>query len=62
MVSTAGREAEKVGVLGKTRPPVETMWEDVYQEKPWHLERQEQELREEMADSLAAAPPPKREA
>ena len=61
-VRKAGREAEKVGVLGKTRPPVETMWEDVYQEKPWHLERQEQELREEMADSLAAAPPPKREA
>ena len=61
-VRKAGREAEKVGVLGKTRPPVETMWEDVYQDKPWHLERQEQELREEMADSLAAAPPPKREA
>ena len=61
-VRKAGREAEKVGVLGKTRPAVETMWEDVYEEKPWHLARQEQELREEMADSLAAAPPPKREA
>jgi 2-oxoisovalerate dehydrogenase E1 component alpha subunit len=43
-IRTASREAEKVGVLGVSRPPVEEMFRDVYAEQPWHLKRQEQEL------------------
>ncbi len=43
-VRAAGREAEKVGVLGVTRPPVETMFDDVFKERPWHLDQQAAEL------------------
>jgi 2-oxoisovalerate dehydrogenase E1 component alpha subunit len=43
-VRKAGREAERVGVFGASRPPVEEMFRDVYREQPWHLRRQEAEL------------------
>ncbi len=39
-VRKAGREAEKVGTFGVSRPPASTMFEDVYKDMPWHLRRQ----------------------
>ena len=45
-VRTASREAEKIGVLGVSRPPVEGMFDDVYKERPWHLGRQSDEVLE----------------
>ena len=54
-VRKAGREAERVGVFGASRPPVEEMFKDVYREQPWHLRRQEQELLAEI-ETPAAAP------
>ncbi len=48
-VRQAGREAEKVGVFGASRPPIERMFEDVYKDKPWHLARQEAEVLEDAA-------------
>jgi 2-oxoisovalerate dehydrogenase E1 component alpha subunit len=44
-VRLAGREAEKVGVLGAegAHDPA-SMFEDVYKEMPWHLRRQREEL------------------
>ncbi len=50
MVRAAGREAEKVGVLGVTRPPVDGMFDDVLKERPWHLQRQAQEVQDEIAE------------
>ncbi len=40
-----GREAESYGTM-QTGPhfSVKTMFEDVFQEMPWHLRRQRQEL------------------
>ncbi len=43
-VRKAGREAEKVGVLGASRPPVSEMFQEVYKDQPWHLRRQEEDL------------------
>lgn len=43
-VRKAGREAEKIGVFGASRPPLEGMFEGVYKDKPWHLARQEAEV------------------
>ncbi|MES1199248.1 MAG: thiamine pyrophosphate-dependent enzyme [Pseudomonadota bacterium] len=44
-VREAGKEAEKAGVLSdEGHPGVETMFEDVYKEMPWHLRRQRDEL------------------
>ncbi|HWA00773.1 MAG TPA: thiamine pyrophosphate-dependent enzyme [Caulobacterales bacterium] len=44
-VRDAGREAEKYGVLSDdTHPGVETMFEDVYKDMPWHLRAQRDEL------------------
>jgi len=44
-VREAGREAEKFGVLSEDRHSgAETMFEDVYKEMPWHLQRQRDEL------------------
>jgi 2-oxoisovalerate dehydrogenase E1 component alpha subunit len=44
-VRAAGREAEKVGVLGVEGAHAPgSMFEDVYKEMPWHLKRQREEL------------------
>ena len=43
-VRKAGREAEKIGVFGASRPSLERMFEGVYKDKPWHLARQEAEV------------------
>jgi 2-oxoisovalerate dehydrogenase E1 component alpha subunit len=44
-VRAANREAESHGVLGgDKKPSVKTMFEDVYEEMPWHLRRQRQQL------------------
>jgi 2-oxoisovalerate dehydrogenase E1 component alpha subunit len=44
-VRNAGREAEKFGVLGgDSHAGVETMFEDVYKEMPWHLRQQRDEM------------------
>ena len=48
-VRKAGREAEKVGVFGASRPPLEGMFEGVYKDKPWHLARQEAEVLQDAA-------------
>ena len=48
-VRKAGREAEKVGVFGASRPPLEGMFQGVYKDQPWHLQRQEAEVLEEAA-------------
>jgi 2-oxoisovalerate dehydrogenase E1 component alpha subunit len=43
-VRAANRQAESHGTLGDERKPgVETMFEDVYEEMPWHLRRQRQQ-------------------
>jgi 2-oxoisovalerate dehydrogenase E1 component alpha subunit len=45
-VRTAGKEAEARGTLEHgPLPPVESMFEDVYKDMPWYLERQRQELK-----------------
>jgi 2-oxoisovalerate dehydrogenase E1 component alpha subunit len=49
-VRAAGREAEKVGVLGASRPPLEEMFKDVYKEQPWHLREQMREVLESEAE------------
>lgn len=48
MVKAAGKEAEKNGILGHgMHQPFETMFEDVFEEMPWHLKEQcEQALSE----------------
>ena len=48
-VRKAGREAEKVGTFGVSRPPIERMFEGVYKDQPWHLARQEAEVLEDAA-------------
>jgi len=52
-VRKAGREAEKVGVFGASRPPLEGMFEGVYKDKPWHLARQEAEVLAGAAETAA---------
>jgi 2-oxoisovalerate dehydrogenase E1 component alpha subunit len=56
-IRAASREAEKVGVLGVSRAPVEDMFKDVYAEQPWHLKRQEQELLSQTPKDEAAFEP-----
>lgn len=58
-VRKAGREAERVGVMGASRPPIEEMFQDVYKDQPWHLRRQELEVIE---DAETAAEPKARKA
>jgi 2-oxoisovalerate dehydrogenase E1 component alpha subunit len=44
-VRVAAKAAEMNGTLSEgKRPPVETMFDDVYKEQPWHIRRQSQEL------------------
>jgi 2-oxoisovalerate dehydrogenase E1 component alpha subunit len=54
-VRAAGREAEKVGVLGVSRPPLEEMFQDVYKDQPWHLREQMQEVLEAAEEPRAPA-------
>jgi 2-oxoisovalerate dehydrogenase E1 component alpha subunit len=50
MVKTATKEAEKNGVLGHgMHQPFETMFEDVFEELPWHLQEQMAQALEERA-------------
>jgi 2-oxoisovalerate dehydrogenase E1 component alpha subunit len=42
-VRTAAKESEAVGTLGKSRPDVATMFEDVFEEPDWRLRQQRQE-------------------
>jgi 2-oxoisovalerate dehydrogenase E1 component alpha subunit len=53
-VKDAAREAEKNGILGHgMHQPFETMFEDVFEEMPWHLREQlEQALSEKKAAGL----------
>ncbi|WCT74390.1 3-methyl-2-oxobutanoate dehydrogenase (2-methylpropanoyl-transferring) subunit alpha [Sphingomonas naphthae] len=47
-VKAAGKEAEKQGVLGDgLHQPFTTMFEDVFEELPWHLEEQSRQMVEE---------------
>ena len=48
LVKAATKEAEKNGILGHgLHHPFHTMFEDVYEELPWHLEEQaDQAIRE----------------
>lgn len=50
MVKNAAKEAERNGILGHgMHQPFETMFEDVFEEMPWHLKEQsEQMLKERM--------------
>lgn len=43
-VRIAAREAEQVGTLGQSRPPVGAMFEQVFKSPDWRLERQRREL------------------
>ncbi|HSZ75003.1 MAG TPA: thiamine pyrophosphate-dependent enzyme [Rhizomicrobium sp.] len=44
-VRATNKEAESFGTLGgEQKPSLKTMFEDVYEEMPWHLRRQRQQL------------------
>jgi 2-oxoisovalerate dehydrogenase E1 component alpha subunit len=44
-VRAAGKEAEALGTLDRgPLPPVSSMFDDVYKEMPWYLQRQRDEL------------------
>lgn len=48
MVRDAAREAEKNGILGHgLHHPMESMFEDVFEEMPWHLREQQQKMLDE---------------
>jgi 2-oxoisovalerate dehydrogenase E1 component alpha subunit len=48
MVRDAAREAEKNGILGHgLHHPMESMFEDVFGEMPWHLREQQQKMLDE---------------
>ena len=41
LVKTTQKQSEKLGILGHgMHQPFETMFEDVFEEMPWHLEEQ----------------------
>jgi 2-oxoisovalerate dehydrogenase E1 component alpha subunit len=47
-VKAAGKEAEKNGVLGHgMHQPFDTMFEDVFEDMPWHLKEQRDQMRAE---------------
>src|SRR3546814_12026191 len=47
MVRDAAREAEKNGILGHgLHHPMESLFEDVFEEMPWHLKEQQQQMLE----------------
>ena len=48
MVKQATKEAEKNGVLGHgMHQPFHTMFEDVFEEEPWHLKEQNEQSQAE---------------
>jgi 2-oxoisovalerate dehydrogenase E1 component alpha subunit len=47
-VKAAQKDAEKNGILGHgLHQPLETMFEDVFEEEPWHLKEQAEQMRAE---------------
>ena len=49
-VRDAAREAERQGILGDGfNHPFDTMFEDVFEEQPWHLKEQAEQMRAERA-------------
>jgi 2-oxoisovalerate dehydrogenase E1 component alpha subunit len=51
-VRTAAREAEKLGILGSgLHQPLHTMFEDVFEEMPWHLREQSAQMHAELEAS-----------
>ena len=52
MVKAAQKEAEKNGILGHgLHQPFDTMFEDVFEELPWHLKEQREQMRAERASA-----------
>ena len=50
LVKASQKEAEKNGILGHgMHQPFDTMFEDVFEEMPWHLQEQRQQMRDERA-------------
>lgn len=45
-VRAAVKEAEKIGTLGKSKPPIEQMFEGVFEEPDWRLVEQLREVRD----------------
>nr|WP_239805239.1 thiamine pyrophosphate-dependent enzyme [Croceicoccus hydrothermalis] len=43
-VRVAVKEAEKIGTLGQSKPPIDEMFEDVFEEMDWRLKEQKREL------------------
>lgn len=58
-VRAAGKQAEKIGVLGASRPPIEEMFAEVYKEQPWHLREQLAEVIESEAAAHGKTGPAK---
>jgi 2-oxoisovalerate dehydrogenase E1 component alpha subunit len=58
-VRTAAREAEKLGILGSgLHQPLHTMFEDVFEEMPWHLREQSDQMHAELdASGLTGVDP-----
>ena len=55
-VKAASKEAEKNGILGHgMHQPFETMFEDVFEEMPWHLKEQSEQM---MAERMRKWPKP----
>ena len=49
-IAAAQKAAEKIGTHGKSKPDLASMFDDVFEEMPWHLrEQREQALMEEKA-------------
>ena len=44
-VKDAVKQAEKVGTLGQSKPPIDEMFEDVFEEPDWRLKEQRRELK-----------------
>jgi 2-oxoisovalerate dehydrogenase E1 component alpha subunit len=52
LVKASAKEAEKNGVLGHgLHQPFDTMFEDIFEEMPWHLREQRDQMRTERADA-----------
>jgi 2-oxoisovalerate dehydrogenase E1 component alpha subunit len=52
LVKASAKEAEKNGVLGHgLHQPFDTMFEDIFEEMPWHLQEQRDQMRTERADA-----------
>ena len=52
LVKASSKEAEQNGVLGHgMHQPFDTMFEDVFEDMPWHLREQQQQMRDERSDA-----------